>query len=213
MTYKAVLFDLDDTLLCSRVQKWKQHQAVALREYGVTITDEAIKSVWGMPFLEMIERLYQGADEPERIAAVIMACDGEFPKTAYNGSAQSTSQLMDAGIAVGVISSAPTDLMHHDLRRLGFDLDRMAFALGHDQVKAHKPDPRVFDDPLAILGISPSEAAYVGDLPVDFYAASAAGLDFVAVTSGVTTEAEFRSLGAGKIVPGVVEAVELILQL
>jgi phosphoglycolate phosphatase-like HAD superfamily hydrolase len=40
MKYRAVLFDLDDTLLKTSTIKWAHHKAVAKRFYNIDLTDE-----------------------------------------------------------------------------------------------------------------------------------------------------------------------------
>ena len=40
--YKIVIFDLDDTLLESRVAKWAQHTYVAKKFYNIDLTEKLI---------------------------------------------------------------------------------------------------------------------------------------------------------------------------
>ncbi|GCE30103.1 hypothetical protein KDA_55870 [Dictyobacter alpinus] len=67
MKYKAVLFDLDDTLLKTATIKWAHHKAVAKQFYNIDLTDEVLAKHWGMPFEPMIAILYQRADTPENM--------------------------------------------------------------------------------------------------------------------------------------------------
>lgn len=56
--YEVVAFDFGDTLVATIKNVWNQHKHVALTEFGVTITDEDMRRVWGRPFDEMVEDLY-----------------------------------------------------------------------------------------------------------------------------------------------------------
>jgi phosphoglycolate phosphatase-like HAD superfamily hydrolase len=215
MTYKAALFDLDDTLLISAEQKMLQHQVIAKRYWDIDITHQTIREQWGKPLSVMVPAMYQGADDTERILEILLDTDHEFPKSVFEGSAEAVVSLLDAGLHVGVITSAPTRPALADLHRLGFPVDRMLCVLGEDAVAAHKPDPAVFDQPMAHLadhGIARHEVVYVGDHLIDFMAASAAGFDFIAVTSGLVQASEFEAAGAQVVTPGIVSAAEVILE-
>ncbi len=57
--------------------------------------------------------------------------------------------------------------------------------VGGEDVKEHKPHPAGLIHALAQLGVSASEAIYVGDHSIDAEAATRAGMRFVAVRTGV----------------------------
>jgi phosphoglycolate phosphatase-like HAD superfamily hydrolase len=214
MAYKAALFDLDDTLLVSHKAKWLQHQTFAKRNYGIDITDETLRQVWGMPFTAMIEKSYQGVDDPEVIRDRILAGNDEFPKGVFEGAVDAVSLLLDAGVHVGIVTSAPTRHALDDLMRLGFETDRLLCVHGDDVVVGHKPDATVFELALKLLedkGVERHEVVYVGDLLIDLESAAAAGLDFIAVTTGLVEAQEFEAAGAATITPGITSAVEAIL--
>ena len=51
---RAVLFDMDDTLLLTREVKWDHHRFVAREHYGIELDDQTLRAHWGEPFDEMI---------------------------------------------------------------------------------------------------------------------------------------------------------------
>lgn len=215
MAYKAALFDLDDTLLSSVNAKMLQHQVIAKRHYDVDITNETLRRAWGKPLTTMIDEMYEGAEQTERIMEILMETDQEFPKEVFEGSADAVGRLLDAGLHVGVVTSAPTKYARKDLARLGFPVDRLFCVLGEDAVQAHKPDPAVFSKPLEFLsahGVVHSEVVYVGDHLVDYLAASSAGFDFIAVTTGIIEAHEFEAAGANIVTVGIVSAAQHILE-
>lgn len=214
MGYRAALFDLDDTLLVSSKMKFEQHRVVAKRHYGIDISDETLRRVWGMPFTAMIIDSYQDVDDPEVIRELLLSTNNEFPKSVFEGAADAIDSLLDNDIHVGVVTSAPTKHAVEDLDRLGFSVDRLSFVHGDDVALGHKPDAAVFDLARKILaadGIQDDEMVYVGDLLIDLQCAMAAGLDFIAVTTGVATADEFDAAGATEVFPGVVGAIRHIL--
>lgn len=66
------------------------------------------------------------------------------------------------------------------------------------ELKVYKPDPKAFDSIINHFkkdGISEGEVVYVGDSLTDLYAARNRGLEFYAVTTGVTDKKSFQSEG------------------
>jgi phosphoglycolate phosphatase-like HAD superfamily hydrolase len=213
MAYRAALFDLDDTLVASVECKMLQHKVIAKRHYDVDITDEMLHKTWGKPLSTMIDLMYQSADTTERIMDVLYKTDQEFPKVPFVGAADALLTLLDAGIHVGIVTSAPTRVAMADLVRHHFPVEKLLCVLGEDAVVAAKPDPRVFDTPKALLqhlDIGTAEMVYVGDSFVDLQAASGATIDFIAVTTGLVQQHEFVAAGATRVTTGIVAAIDMI---
>lgn len=185
---RAVLFDLDDTLVSTSTIKWAHHKQVALDNWGIVLTDEVLATHWGKPFDEMISELYQHSASLDEMRAANQASTHRFRKTSNPGAPELVRELLDAGLLVGVITSTNTDLALGDLRRCGFEPDELLLVQGANTWPFHKPDPQVFTPALELLaarGIGPAEVIYVGDAPIDQQAARAAGLGFVAVPTGI----------------------------
>lgn len=101
------------------------------------------------------------------------------------GSAELLSEIVAAGIPMGIVSNAQIftpslvkDLLsENSLEAGGFDLNLCIFS---NRFRQAKPGPRLFDalrDGLAMRGIAPHHAVYVGnDMLNDVWAASQAGL-------------------------------------
>ncbi len=95
---------------------------------------------------------------------------------AHTDAVDAVVRLLDAGIAVGALSNASTDLQTEKLAKAGLG-DHVPMLVGVDTLGFGKPDPRVFAEACRRLGTDPSRTAYVGDeLDVDAAAAKAAGL-------------------------------------
>lgn len=181
---RAVLFDLDDTLLATREVKWEHHRFVAREHYGIELDDETLARHWGEPFGVMIGHLYRDAAPTEEMVATNHAYSHLYPKTAKPGAVELVNRLLDAGIPVGVVTSTLSQPAADDLARCGFPVERLFTVQGADRSPAHKPDPAVFDAALAQLRcLGVTRVSYVGDAVMDAQAAAGAGLDFVAVTT------------------------------
>jgi phosphoglycolate phosphatase len=71
--------------------------------------------------------------------------------------------------------------------------------VGGNDVQNQKPHPESLFAGMRMLGVAPWECVYVGDSTVDAEAAKRAGIQFVAVLSGVTPRAEFDSYPVSEI--------------
>lgn len=54
----VVAFDFDDTLVATIKNVWQQHKHVALTEFGIEVTDDDMRRVWGRPLHQMVEDSY-----------------------------------------------------------------------------------------------------------------------------------------------------------
>lgn len=198
----AIIFDLDDTLLVSRTIKWEQYRTAANQFYGFELGEDELTRHWGKPFAEMITELFRRSAPTEDLIAAVGSLDTHYPKTPCAGAAPAVERLLRDGVLVGVVTSSNTEPAVHDLARTGFPVDQMLFVHGADVTTAHKPDPAVFNESVALLaehGVAPDDITYVGDALIDLHAARGAGLRFVGVTTGVVTGAEFRAAHADSV--------------
>lgn len=189
---RAVLFDLDDTLLVTRRAKWEQSKFVARESFGFELTDAELEAAWGKPFETMIAEQYRFSAPVEELIAANDAQEANFPKTAVPGAPETVAALADAGYVLGVVTSTRTAKAREQLTRLGFPMPDFALVNGPEASRFHKPDGRVFVpvlEALSVYGITPAEVLYVGDSAADRAAALAAGLQFLAVATDLARDA------------------------
>lgn len=93
------------------------------------------------------------------------------------GAAAALAACRAAGLRLVCVSNWDSDLPRH-LARLGLaeHLDGVVTSAG---AGVAKPDPRIFDGALELLGLSAEAVAHLGDEPVDRDGAAAAGLGFL----------------------------------
>lgn len=185
---RAVLFDLDDTLVDTREVKWEHARQVTRQFYGFELTDEELEASWGKPFDVMISELYRNSASLEQMRADNEALEAHYPKTEIPGAIRAVERLADAGLLLGVVTSTNTARARAQMRTIGFPLGRFATIQGADMTQRHKPDPRVFVPALERLeasGIGPASTVYVGDSAADRAAALGAGMDLIAIASSL----------------------------
>jgi HAD superfamily hydrolase (TIGR01549 family) len=214
MKLRAVLFDVDDTLLKTQEVKWRQHKYVAKKYYGHELTDEELAAHWGKPFDELVMHMARGAGTAEERRTNYSRHELEFPKEYKEHALDTIRALHRAGLTLGLVTSMRLDGSMLDFRNLDMPLDRFDIVQGSESTEYHKPDPRVFTPALAALaGRDITEGiVYVGDALSDYLAARDAGFTFVGVTQGFVDEAAFRQAGAEYVFHDLKNVCEFILR-
>jgi HAD superfamily hydrolase (TIGR01549 family) len=119
-------------------------------------------------YYELVGRLFPARPEAwrRRVAARTngafwrVVVDNYVPK---KGARRSLSELKSMGLKMAVVSN------HHNHQALVEHLDRLGMGgyfirvLSSDQLGIRKPDRRIFEDCLSLLGVEPAEAVFVGD--------------------------------------------------
>ncbi|MGR3179384.1 MAG: HAD family hydrolase [Candidatus Anammoxibacter sp.] len=196
MNVKAIIFDSDDTILdfssvaCPVIQDTAQKLTLRIPE------DDEINKLWGMPLKLFLKKLWNDVDVDkfkENYYFLIEKC--HFNEIA---GAKEAIRFLSGMYALGVLTTKPEYLMYDNFKDAGFDLDIFKFLHGAEHSIHRKPDPRVLDKSLEVLGLEPEQVLYVGDSMFDYEAAKNAGLHFVAVETGYYKEKDFIGNGLEK---------------
>ena len=204
MRYKAVIFDLDGTLL-STLADLTGSVNIALEQNGLNaVTEENVRSFIGNGSLKLIERaiLYTGGDisDVDKVhgdykKAYLEHClDNTVP---YPGIPELLKFLRDGGIKVAVNTNKPHDpalkVLDHCLPGL---IDTVA---AQSSTIPRKPDPTGVFTIIDRLGLNISECCYVGDSDVDIKTARNAGIDIFSVDWGFREHLFLENSGADVI--------------
>ena len=212
--YKAVIFDFDDTLVESRAQKWAQHKHVAKKFYNIDLKEEIILKHWGKPLPTLVAELYQNSDTPENMMNAAISTRKAFPKKPYKDSAKVVKQLVNNGIQVGILSAATARFIKEDLIEFDFPVGKLLTIQGAYETMVHKPNPGVFIPIFKKLkkeSISQKDTVYVGDSLDDLQAAKRAGIDFIAVTTGLYSKEDFKKHEAKVIVKDIRSVIKFLI--
>lgn len=204
MTYRAVIFDLDGTLLNTLDDL---HTAVnaALARHGYPLrTREEVRTFVGNGVALLIQRALPPDVDEVTAAAVLADFKAHYAahsadRTApYGGISALLDGLREKGIRVAVVSNK-FDAAVKALCARYFD-DRVEVAIGESDGVRKKPAPDTVFEALRLLGISPREAVYVGDSDVDIETAKSAGMKGISVTWGFRDEEFLIRHGAVNLV-------------
>lgn len=216
MTYRAVLFDLDGTLLDTLADIAESANAV-LRQFGFpTHRVDDYRWLVGDGVKVLFEKaLPAGASEPDWIAKCGEAF-GEFYGRNWNHATrpyEGIAELLDAlearRIKMAVLSNKP-----HQITRLcveeffaGWDFE---VVLGQREGVPRKPDPTGALEVARQMDIRPQQFVYLGDTPTDVETARGAGMLPVGVAWGFRPATEIASAGAAAIIKRPIDLMEFI---
>lgn len=200
---QAILFDFDDTLVMTRHCKSDALKELSLLEFNRPLSNETIRKNWGKPYKEFIASMYGIHEEMvEPLLVKYRKVTKKYPMKAYP-CAGDIIQRLSEDYLLGIITATSRYAIDNQMKELGFRARDFFFIQTADEISYHKPDPRVFDPVLEILGtdkkIEKREVLYVGDSLRDFFAARDAGIHFVGLEENTTSREEFARAGADTI--------------
>jgi pyrophosphatase PpaX len=183
--YKAVVFDLDGTLVDSVELITVSFQHAIREVLGREMSREEATTWVGRPLREQMELFDpEHADELVEVYREFNHREHDRMLTLYDGILNLLAGLLKAGVKLGLVTSKSryTTQMAFDLTGIESYFDATVCS---DESSGNKPAPDPILTCLERLGVVVAEAAYVGDSPWDMQAAHAATVDAIAVTWGV----------------------------
>ena len=181
--YKAIIFDIDGTLLNTVDQNMYPLIRIIKEELAEDWTYEQVVPFTANPGLKPLEIL--GIQDIDTVYARWVRYVNEYGPGAkpYDGIPELRDYAEEKGMKMGIVSSKRRPQYGIDMGRHGYD-QRMAAAVLFEDTPVHKPDPTPLFECLRRLGVEASEALYMGDARSDMVAARAAGMDFAHASWG-----------------------------
>lgn len=165
--WKAILFDLDGTLIDSEPNYRKADQ-LFLEQYGISFPDEVWPQFVGMGSRAFIELMIAEHGMKGPLDALMAEKDSYYRTIArqgtiaFAGMVELNRMAHRAGLKTAVASGSSPDAIRESLESAGlageFDL-----LLSASQVARSKPFPDVFLEAAEILGVAPSTCLVVED--------------------------------------------------
>ena len=218
--YRAILFDLDDTLYDLR-SYWRERLRLALelvRARHAHLDPEALAlaAVSERVFIEhwpdFLRR--QGVADEALIAEAHAVFRQEwFERMALAADALPTLVALRPRYKLGLITNGPSAIQRAKIERFGL-VEYFDELIVSGEVGVAKPDPAIFNLALERLGVGPAEALFVGDSPeYDLRGAAAAGVPFVWMNPGgeelpVGLAPPLATIGRMGQLPGLLQALD-----
>ena len=212
MRYKAILFDMDGTLLDTLTDMADAVNHI-LSVHGWPLrTTEEVRAFVGNGARRLMER----AVPPEVTGGDFETVLTEYrdwyqahncvATAPYPGIPALLAALAEAGIKTAVVSNKPDATTKTLAARFFPGLP----AFGQRDDLPPKPSPELVYRALATLGVDGGAAAYVGDSEVDVATARNAGLPLAAVSWGFRGRRALAEAGAAVIVDAAAELLEVL---
>lgn len=188
-TAKAVIFDLDGTILDTETACHNVGQAIAAK-YGKQLTKEVVAKALGKRALESWDIIRQELDIPATAQELLDLSEPEllqrWPSVgALPGARRLVKHLAANGIPVALATSASRSSCSAKLSSHG-DIRTCFSAMVHgDEVTHGKPDPEVFIKAAQQLNVAPEDCLVIEDAVAGIQAACRAGMAVVAVPSTI----------------------------
>jgi putative hydrolase of the HAD superfamily len=182
---KVVFFDLDDTLcdtIGSRPERARKAFERLCGEYPHLDADQLVERAvaqmqeprWARGILPLLEEL--GLAQTAAGTDALRIFLTHFGPIRLFPDVEQTLIQLGKKYALGVISNAQEWYQRAKLVHLGLE-PRIRYFVVSDSVGYEKPDPRIFRHALALAGVQPDEAVFVGDrLDIDVAGAKAVSM-------------------------------------
>lgn len=210
MGYRAILFDLDGTLL-NTLEDLRDAVNYALTVHGYPKrTLEETRRFVGNGMAKLIERAVPAGAEPGPVLDTFLlyyqahSMDKTRP---YNGVGALLDSLKARGLSMAIV----TNKAHAAALPLcGKFFPQVDTVVGAREGLKTKPHPDMVRFAMEALGARAEETVYIGDSEVDLATAQNAGLDYVCVTWGFRSRAELEAHGAARFAATPEELLTLL---
>ena len=204
MRYKAVLFDMDGTVL-DTLDDLADSVNRSLREFGLPeVSRFQVGQSLGNGAKYLIRHcLPEGSDEAlcEQVLSFYKPwydAHCRIKTKPYDGILQLMETLRADGVSQAIISNKP-DSAVQELAEAFFP-GLMDVVIGESPAVKRKPSPDTVLAAASQMGLMASDCVYIGDTEVDLETARNAGMDCIPVSWGFRTEEQLRAAGAEEII-------------
>lgn len=214
MKFKAIIFDLDGTLVDSLFDLGSSMNKVLLRHNYPIHAMDRYRHFVGNGMRKLVERALPNTFEHDiefyLDELLTIYADNCLMKTqTYTGIEALLQQLKDASIQMAIITNKKHELTDKIIEDLLSDFTFEA-VMGDLNDGKRKPDPYHTLAVMETMGVRPSEVLFVGDSNVDIETAQNAGVESCGVLWGFRTKTELIDAGATYVVEKPSEIFEII---
>ncbi|MDR2797285.1 MAG: HAD family hydrolase [Treponema sp.] len=210
MNYKAIIFDLDGTLVDTLADiAASMNRSLELHGFPPVALQEYISKVgWGIYRLALLTLppAVRAGEGGESIAGVVAKDATRFYaeqplvySTLYPGILELVAELKQRRFKTAVLTNKPDPVAHLVVDAL-FPPGSFNRIQGDRIGRPRKPDPRSTSELLQALEASPEETLLVGDSEIDMETAHAVGCYAVGVSWGFRSRSVLEQSGAAHII-------------
>lgn len=216
MPFKAVIFDLDGTLLDTLEDLASAANRVLERNGFPTHDKDAYRYMVGDGAVVLMRRaLPEDGRNDVTIFDCVQAFRAEYERgwkiktRPYDGVAEMLDALAAHGVKMAVLSNKPDDFTRRCVTEY-FPQWTFDLVLGQRDTVPLKPDPSGATEISRFLNILPSQFVYLGDTAIDMKTAVAAGMYPVGALWGFRSGQELLENGARLLIKRPPELLHLL---
>jgi len=209
---KAILFDLDGTILDTRdlILVSMQHAYTEVLGADTLPSDDDLLSMVGIPLKDQMQRL--SPEHQEELFEAYLEYNARVQDSmlkGFCGTAVTLTTLKELGYRLAVVTSKRRAPALHGLEYTGL-ADYFELILGADNTTEHKPKPGPLLDAAKLMGVEASECSYVGDSPYDMLSARSANMFAVGALWGMFPKEALLDAGAEVLITHISELAEVL---
>ena len=213
MKYKAVLYDMDGTVL-DTLEDLHDSVNAGLAHFGLPATSlQTTRAGLGNGALHLLRVSMPG--QPEELVQQMLSwyvpwyqSHCRIKTRPYDGILPLMERLREKGIRQAIVSNKPDGAVRELAET--FFAGLMDVVVGDSPAVRRKPAPDTVLRAAEQMGLTAADCVYVGDTEVDLRTAENAGMDCITVTWGFREEEELLAAGAKLIAHDVAELEALL---
>ena len=215
LNYKAIIFDLDGTLLNTLDDLMDSVNEMLMIKGYPEISYEQTRSFVGNGMMKLVERsLPHGLCKNDVLSCYDIFCEHykvnmENKTAPYDGIREVLQKLKELGVKTVVTSNKNDDAVKTLCGKIFGNL--LTDATGVKENVPPKPDPTMVINAISALGLKKEECLFVGDADTDILTAKNAGLTSLGVLWGFRDRDVLEASGADRIISIPQEIVEFVI--
>lgn len=204
--YRAVVFDLDGTLL-DTLEDIATAANATLAELGEPQLElQAYRELVGEGVMSLLERAVRRDSHPRHdLARAVQRLEHHYGQSwnqrtrPYDGIPELLDALQRLKVPTAVLSNKPHGFTSLCVEQL-LSAWRFDMVLGAREGRPRKPDPSGLFEVVEALAVQPGQVLYLGDTAIDMQTAVAAGCYPVGVSWGFRSHEELLAGGALRVI-------------
>ncbi len=184
--YKAILFDLDGTLVSTNISLIHHLFNQAVSKFGKTASVEDCKRFWFFNGRTDFIKNHFGISPSDfwPVYGALDTVDLRKKHAKAYPDVSSLHQLKSQGFKLGIVTGAKDDIAEYEIGLVGRALFDSVIVAHPNLGVAFKPHPQGIENCLKMLGFSNNQAVYIGNADEDVVFAKNAGVLDILVDRG-----------------------------
>ncbi len=208
MTFRAVLFDWDGTLVDTAEASFRCYVRM-FDELGIAFDRGTYARTYSPNWYLTFRALGVPEERWAHLDSRWLAHFANEEVALIDGARELLHSLTARGLATGIVTSGGRDRVSVELEHHGVREHLHECVYGSD-VAQKKPHPEALELCLERLRVRASEAVYVGDSPEDIAMARAAGVFSIAVPGGYPNRDALLAAGPDRIAESLLQVASLV---